>query len=124
LNISHAGLLNVTDLTQLGGTATVVFVITCAARHALDWNPRWFGLLLSIFVAGMECLATYSTWQSVLLVIPNGCLIYTTAVGINSMTGLPVRKKKLLRTLPEENDGMPRDVHILSQQQSFLAPWY
>lgn len=83
-------------LATLGGAILAVVVITNTLRHVFNWGPRWFALILSVvtsFVAasiqgfdfgGAELV------KNIFLIILNGCLIYTSAFGIQNNVISPV----------------------------------
>jgi hypothetical protein len=77
-----------------------VIVIANSTRHALGWGPRWAILLLSIAVAIVAFSIAWSDPKSsvhdlvpvviALIVVANGCLIYTSSFGIqNTVISVP-----------------------------------
>lgn len=84
----------VASFATLTGSVVAVVVIVNALRHALNWGPRWFGLALSVLVAFVAFYLTTNMgeqpktanlgWIKALTIIVNGCLIYTSAFGIQN----------------------------------------
>ncbi|WP_422081483.1 hypothetical protein [Ulvibacterium sp.] len=94
-----------TSLLTIGGAILAVVVIVNTTRHVFNWGPKWYALLLALVVS-------FTVWQldnkprkqdstkgsintesenkqslsvlSVFLILVNGCLIYTSAFGIQN----------------------------------------
>lgn len=72
---------------SLAGSAGIVYIVSNALQSAFNVNPRWFALVLS------EAVALYGTYAAQSAQVPsdyfiallNGCLIYCTAVGGNTL---------------------------------------
>lgn len=87
-------LFTLASFATLTGCVVAVVVIINSLRHALNWGPPWFGLLLSILIAFVALHLTASVgdtsktanlgWFKYLIVLVNGCLIYTSAFGIQN----------------------------------------
>lgn len=78
-----------TTLT-LAGASGAVYVVTSAIQHAMNYNPRWLALLLSIVLGISGAMALQEpTFADYMVSLVNGCLIYCTTVGINSMSAQP-----------------------------------
>jgi hypothetical protein len=74
-------------ILTLAGASGAVYVVTSALQHALNYNPRWLALLLSIVLGIVGVAATQApTLVDYMVGLVNGCLIYCTTVGINSMS--------------------------------------
>ena len=77
--------------TLVGCVATVVVLVN-TTRHVFDWGPRWFGLLSSIVVSAVAFSISKSELSgpiAYMLVMLNGCLIYTSAFGIQNTVVSP-----------------------------------
>lgn len=84
----------VASFATLTATVLAVVAVMNTLRHALGWGPRWFGLLLSIafaFVAmnvtaamGEQSQTADLGWIRYLVALVNGCLIYTSAFGVQN----------------------------------------
>ena len=92
----------VSSLSTFGGAVTVVVVILNTVRHAFNWGPRWFGLIISVLVSlGALLIATSvpaeaaagesggSGIASWIVAVVNGCLIYTSAFGLQNTVVTP-----------------------------------
>ncbi len=77
-------------ILTLAGASGAVYVVTSAIQHAMNYNPRWLALLLSI-VLGIGGAAALQAPMLVdyMVGLVNGCLIYFTTVGINSISAKP-----------------------------------
>ena len=84
----------VASFATLTGSVVAVVAIVNALHHSLNWGPRWFGLALSILIAfvalqitasiGVQSKTAALGWFKYLMVFVNGCLIYTSAFGIQN----------------------------------------
>jgi hypothetical protein len=80
-------------VTLTGSVASVVIIVN-VFRSVFNWGPKWFGLILSIVVAVIAWhIASSTGGQSktaalgslaYFIVFVNGCLIYTSAFGIQN----------------------------------------
>ena len=83
-----------TSFATLTGSVVAVVVIVNALRSAINWGPRWFGLVVAIIVAFLALAITSSMgdvqetaglgWIKYFTAFVNGCLIYTSAFGIQN----------------------------------------
>jgi hypothetical protein len=76
------------SLGTLGGATFGTLLISNGIQSAFNYNPRW----LALFVAEIICLATafYSStggWDTYIIAVVNGFLVYSSAVGTAQMTG-------------------------------------
>ncbi len=86
-------------LLTLTGCIAAEVVVMNTLRHATGWGPRWFALLLALAIAATAAVlaakavkpsaGTKHHWiVTILVVLLNGCLIYTSAFGVqNSVIG-------------------------------------
>ena len=90
----------VASFGTLAGSVAAVVVIVSALRHAVNWGPRWFGLIESVAVSFFawsltKKMASASTDNinigviQYVIVLLNGCLIYTSAFGIQNTVIAP-----------------------------------
>ena len=87
-----------TLLTLTGCIAAEVVVVN-TLRHATGWGPRWFALVLALGIAAAALMLAHKAAKpdadrkpnwivQVFVVLLNGCLIYTSAFGVqNSVIG-------------------------------------
>ena len=76
-------------LTLSSCVAAVWFIVN-VLRHATGWGPRWFGLLISLLIAGAAFFATGAAddggesklWLRIVAGVVNACLIYSAAFGV------------------------------------------
>src|SRR5262249_8586763 len=73
-------------LGTLAGASGATFIITNTLRSALDWSPKWLGLVVAqaICIGGGAVLGKQAS-DSVIAIL-NGCLVYLSAVGVASAT--------------------------------------
>ncbi len=111
--------LTPSELATLGGAVSAVLLITNALRYALGWNAKVIGLILSLLAA------CYGTWvsndhssQAWVLAVPNAALIYSSAIGLASMT----TKIPLKGNSPQIiGGGGPEEVQV---GKRFWARWF
>ena len=86
------------SLATMTGCVAAVVVILNTIRNVFQWGPRWFGLALSIIISIVgflivndQSLASGNSEtevsidiKQIAIIILNGCLIYTSAFGIQS----------------------------------------
>jgi len=88
------------SLATLSSCILAVIVIMNTTRHVFNWGPRWFGLFLSILISFVawkisenDTNAT-SLIVNILLIVLNGCLIYTSAFGIQNTVVSPKQENQ------------------------------
>ncbi len=89
--------VTVENLTTIGGCATLVTLITSTIHHLIGevkswWSPKWGSFVLALVVGAISQLTLFKgeiTPVIGLVIAGNICLIYCTAVGINSAIGKP-----------------------------------
>ena len=110
------------SLLTFGGATAATFFVPNALQGALQWNPRWLGLL----VAEIICLAVVGNgWWSgaatgpfqVLVAVVNGCLVYCSAMGITSIGADATSVPKGNGTPVPKSDG------VQETRRSFWTPW-
>jgi len=84
----------VASFATLTTTVLAVVAVVNAIRHAFNWGPRWFGFALSIIFAFVALNVTAAMgdgsrttdlgWIRYLVTLVNGCLIYTSAFGVQN----------------------------------------
>lgn len=108
------------SLGTLAGATSATFVVTNTLQSALNWSPRWSGLI----VAQVTCLGTAVVsgqgWDEYVIAILNGCLVYlsaagATAAGANLAHGpAPMASTRSWRSPNMTERGRP----------DFLSPWF
>jgi hypothetical protein len=74
------------SIITLTGATGAVYVICGALQRAFNFNPKWLALAISVLIALAGAHATQPRMLvSYLIAIVNGCLIYCTATGVNSV---------------------------------------
>ncbi|RQO77750.1 hypothetical protein DBR40_07180 [Pedobacter sp. KBW01] len=77
-------------LATLAGSSLGVYAVCGGLQTALNWNPRWLGLVLSILISVILAATTHSELNPLLkyvIAILNGFLIFLTATGVNAVRG-------------------------------------
>lgn len=128
---------------SLAGASAIVFVVSNALQGAVNFNPKWFALVLSILVG------LFGIYLGPRLVTPpgpapdsvaymlgvlNGFLIYTTAAGVTSIgagatgagnakanegsSGLPAPGASALLA-----EGIGNEA-VATARRSFWHPWF
>lgn len=105
-----ADLFDQSTILTLTGASGAVYVVTSAIQHATNYNPRWLALLLSIALGIAGALTLQSpTLVDYLVGLINGCLIYCTTVGVNSVTAKPERVIVAKGKAKKSFDQQPRN---------------
>ncbi len=106
-----------TSFATLTGSVVAVVVIVNALRSAINWGPRWFGLVVAIVVAFLALAITSSMsevqetaglgWIKYFTTFVNGCLIYTSAFGIQNTVVAPTSSNggTSFQGVEEEDEG-------------------
>ena len=83
----------------------------------LNFNPKWLGLVLSI-VLGLVGASTPAapTYVDYLIGLLNGCLIYCTAVGINTIGAEPDESTLVSKGAGGANEG--------GEKRNFRSRWF
>jgi hypothetical protein len=76
-------------LVTLGGASAAVVLVSGAASHAFNFNPKWLALVVAEIIAfvGLLRLPRTQKRDAALIVVTllNGALIYSDAVGLNAL---------------------------------------
>jgi hypothetical protein len=116
----------VESMVNFGVVVLMTTVICNALQRALNFNPRWLALL----VAEIICLANFAMtggkpligW---LVAFANGCLVYLTAVGANSVGNQAVNTlaPRSAPAQPQSAEGTG-PVARGAGKRSFWSPWF
>jgi hypothetical protein len=106
------------SFATLTGSVFSVVVIVNAIRHALGWGPRWFALVLSVAVAFLALHLTAEAGDQAktaslgllkyAVAFINGCLIYTSAFGIQNAVIAPTTEMSRNIKLGITSGGAPK----------------
>jgi hypothetical protein len=102
---------------SVAGASSIVFVISNTLQTAFNFNPRWLALVLSEFIAvfGMYLSKSAQTPSDYVIALLNGCLIYCTTNGVNSI-GNATAKSGRAKGFVGADTGQKR--------RQFFTPWY
>src|SRR5262245_49139519 len=110
MNVSRELYTPKTLCTLAGGSFAVV-AASGAIGYAFDYNPKWLGLAfaLVISIAGLALMPGVPKVSAALVVVAffNGMLIYSQAVGLNTM-----------------HDSLPKQVKRATQVAFGAVPWW
>ena len=102
-------LLAPSELWTLGGAITAVVVITNGLHYAFGLSHKLVSLVLSLGIAfGAVVASENHSWQAYVVAVPNGFMIYVSAVGVASMSA--AAEQKLRRPSRSEEIERPRRV--------------
>jgi hypothetical protein len=105
------------SFSTLAGASFGVFVISNVVQHVFNFNPKWFGLVLSFVFSFLGVFLSHKTGIHYLMAFLNGFLIYASTVGIVQVTGK--------NELPASNINPPfassQDEII---KRTFRTKWY
>lgn len=117
------------SFATLTGCVVAVVVIVNSLRHALNWGTRWFGLTLSILIAFVALQLTVSVgdtpktvnlgWFKYLTVFVNGCLIYTSAFGIQNTVVVQASSESDI-SFQSVQSGTPQE---RAERLTVRSPW-
>ncbi len=113
----NGDLFTVESFSTLAGASLGVFVVSNVIQHVFNFNPRWFGLILSFLFSFLGVFLAHKTGIHYLIAFLNGFLIYASTVGIVQVTG----KNELIpnnSNLPYESSQ--DDV----KRKTFRTKWY
>lgn len=83
----------------LVGCVSATVVIMNVMRHVFNWGPRWMGFLVALAIAIVALVVTSGMGPSqteqmgvvrYLIALVNGCLIYTSAFGVQNNAVVPL----------------------------------
>ena len=83
-----------TEVASLAGAATATLIISNAIQHVSKRQVRWIAFVVALvtsLILGWPDIANppKPLAMVIFLIGVNGCLIYLTAVGANTVTGTP-----------------------------------
>lgn len=85
-------LINQQTIASLSGASGSVFIICTVIYYVFNYNPKFLGLLLSFItsaVIGLISKIDFADFANNWILLVNACLIYATAVGLNTVTSKP-----------------------------------
>ena len=100
---------------SVAGATAIVFVVCNTVQKVFNFNPKWFALLLSEFVAifGTYSAARAHVPSDYFIAVLNGCLIYSASAGGTMIAGSA-----------EQGKARGSVVTANSQRRGFLSPWF
>ncbi len=102
---------------SLIGLSGVTYVVTNTAKVALNFNPKWFGLVVAIVATEIGVYLSHPMDPiTYLLGALNGCLVFLTAAG-GASTGQT-------QTAASRGADVRAEVANASARPPFLAPWF
>jgi len=109
------------SMVTFTGATTAVFVVGNTAQAALQFNPRWFSLLIAEALSFLAVYLGGGTGLDYVVAVVNGCLIYSAATGAVAITGTPA---------PPVARSLPRDRNVLDEaapapaRRRFSTTWW
>ncbi|MEZ5069631.1 MAG: hypothetical protein R2751_01345 [Bacteroidales bacterium] len=109
-------------ILTLTGASMITLVITNTVHYVFNFNPRWFGLGISLLLSftGVVLVGEHTVFAYFVGLL-NGFLIYASATGLMQMVG----RKGGASTVSGESslrDGKPADQGTAARR--FLDAWY
>lgn len=99
-------------LGTLAGASGATFVITNTLRSALNWSPKWLGLLVAQIICVGSAVSLGKTGSDYIIAILNGCLVYLSAVGVAAASSGGTA------------GATARGLAVDGPRRGFLAPWF
>jgi hypothetical protein len=100
------------SMLTLTGATGIVFVIVNGVKTAFDFNPKWFGLLVSQVISLVGVALSGGHGLSYFVGVINGFLIFSTAAGVSSVGG----PRESTVTRGEPAPGSPASGAVLEAQ--------
>jgi len=92
--MSQSEFIDLGNLATLSGTSIAVVLLCNVCHYVFGWNPRWFGLVVSLLLCGAGIALAQDHRLVVWILLPvRGAQVYATAVGIASLTGIAASTK-------------------------------
>jgi hypothetical protein len=87
-------LISVDSLATFGGISATVVAVTNSVKNAFGWNPPWVALVLAVAVCVIGAFSRQPRPNAagILIAVVNGCIVYSSALGMNSL-GAAASKK-------------------------------
>jgi hypothetical protein len=104
------------SLGTLTGLTGATVVVTNAVSRATGWNPAWFGLAVSLLFCLGLAIAAHSEWTDYILALLNGCLVYVSAAGTNSVGVVATNVKPSTESQKIESSRF--------SLRRFFKPWF
>lgn len=101
------------SMLTLTGATGIVFVIVNGVKTAFDFNPKWFGLLISQIISLVGVALSGGHGLSYFVGVINGFLIFSTAAGVSSVGG---PRDNTTVTRGEPGSGSPASGAVLEAQ--------
>jgi hypothetical protein len=109
---------------SLAGSSGAVWVSCAVINSVFGFNPKWLGLGISVIIALTVCITQKKkSIKYYAIALLNGMLIYSTAVGLNTINNADFSSKS---TAPDttKKTSMIRNVVHYSSLIPFDKPWF
>lgn len=110
-------LFTIDSFATLAGASFGVYVISSVIQYVFDYNPKWFGLALSMVFSFVGVYFSGKSGEYYFLAFLNGFLIYANVVGIVSVTG----EEKTVLTNRDDPYGVTESSSV---KRSFRTKWF
>ncbi|TIL43283.1 hypothetical protein [Mesorhizobium sp.] len=117
-------LFTLTTLGTLAGATGATVIVGNTIQSVANYNAKWLSLLVAeVVVLAVSFFAGTTEISAYFVSILNGCLVYASAVGLNTMTSPPPASGP---PIPRSTDeaGLPPKGIIPSGRRSFGQRWW
>lgn len=109
---------------SLAGSSGAVWVSCAVLNSVFGFNPKWLGLGISIIIALIVCITQkQKSIKYYVIALLNGMLIYSTAVGLNTINNADFSTKSTATDTTKKTSMLRNDVHY-SSIVPFDNPWF
>lgn len=104
------GPITIESLATIGGASFATFIVSSAIQRAFDYNPKWLALLIALVFSYFAVIRGGTEFgDGFIIATINGCLVYLTSVGANTL-------------LPAPPDSAPLGGN--NTKRKFLSRWF
>lgn len=112
--------------TTAGATAATV-VVSNTVQSVVNRSPKWLALVVAqVLVLSVTVFAGTVLVSDYFLAMLNGCLVYCSAVGINTMTSPPAQPGGQAIPRSATEAGLPQHerASVAHRKRTFSSRWW
>lgn len=110
------------EILTLSGAVALTLIVVNAIRYALDWSPKWLGLVVAVIINLVAWhFWTPRTLDALALSLVNAFVVYAASTGGNAIIG-GLRYKPIEAPISQGTTAVYAD-ELLSTE-GFWRPWW
>lgn len=78
-------LFTIESMATLAGASGMTYIVSSTIQQVFNYNPKWLALLIAITISVLIVINGGGESIDYVMAIINGCLIYTTTIGGNTI---------------------------------------